>query len=54
MSAGDIIREVSSIAGGGGGGKPRMAQAGGKYTEKIGDALSAVPGIVTQLLRKGS
>ncbi|MFQ6103851.1 MAG: alanine--tRNA ligase [Candidatus Glassbacteria bacterium] len=52
MSAGDIVKRVSEIAGGSGGGKPRMAQAGGKYVEKIGEALSAVSGIVEQYLRK--
>ena len=37
--AGNIIREVAKIAGGGGGGKPNMAQAGGKNPEKVDEAL---------------
>ena len=53
ISAGVIIKKVSGIAGGGGGGKPRMAQAGGKHAEKIEEALSAASGIVRQLLGKG-
>lgn len=40
--AGNIIREVAQIAGGGGGGKPNMAQAGGKNPEKVDEALQKV------------
>ena len=40
--AGNIIREVAKIAGGGGGGKPNMAQAGGKDPEKVHEALQKV------------
>jgi alanyl-tRNA synthetase len=39
LKAGDWIRETAKIAGGGGGGKPNMAQAGGKDPSKIGEAL---------------
>lgn len=37
--AGNLIREVASVVGGGGGGRPNMAQAGGKNPEKIAEAL---------------
>ncbi|WP_113674929.1 alanine--tRNA ligase [Vallitalea guaymasensis] len=37
--AGNLIREVASVVGGGGGGRPNMAQAGGKNPEKIEEAL---------------
>ena len=40
--AGNIIREVAKITGGGGGGKPNMAQAGGKNPEKVDEALQKV------------
>ncbi|MBS7526720.1 alanine--tRNA ligase [Fusibacter paucivorans] len=40
--AGNIIREVAKIAGGGGGGKPNMAQAGGKNPAKVDEALEKV------------
>src|SRR5690606_10613545 len=40
--AGKLIKEVASICGGGGGGRPDMAQAGGKLPEKINDALNFV------------
>jgi len=38
---GNIIREAAKTAGGGGGGRPDMAQAGGKDAEKIGEALKS-------------
>lgn len=38
--AGTLIKEVASICGGGGGGRPTMAQAGGKDPSKIGEALA--------------
>ena len=41
LKAGDWVREVAKIAGGGGGGRPDMAQAGGKDPAKLGDALDA-------------
>lgn len=40
VHAGNIIREVAKIAGGGGGGRPDMAQAGGKDASKISEALA--------------
>ena len=38
-SAGDWVKQVAPIVGGGGGGKPDMAQAGGKQPEKLDEAL---------------
>lgn len=46
LNAGDIIRQVAPIAGGSGGGKPEMAMAGAKDTDKIQDALNAARDIV--------
>jgi alanyl-tRNA synthetase len=46
VHSGNIIREVSKIAGGGGGGRPDMAQAGGKDVSKINDALKSATKIV--------
>jgi alanyl-tRNA synthetase len=46
--AGNIIREVAVIVGGKGGGRPDMAQAGGPNPDKLGEALEAVPGIVSR------
>ncbi|MFC3039147.1 alanine--tRNA ligase [Virgibacillus xinjiangensis] len=39
--AGNLIKQAATICGGGGGGRPDMAQAGGKDPEKIEDALHA-------------
>ena len=38
--SGNVIREAAKVAGGGGGGRPDMAQAGGKDASKIADALA--------------
>ncbi len=50
VHAGKVIKQVASIAGGGGGGRPDFAQAGGKKPEKLKEALEAAPGIVKKLL----
>ena len=39
LKAGDWVREVARVAGGGGGGRPDMAQAGGKDPAKLDEAL---------------
>ena len=44
--AGNIIREVAKVTGGGGGGKPDSAQAGGKDASKIDEALSIVKTLI--------
>ena len=46
VKAGNIVKAVAQVVGGGGGGKPHMAQAGGKNPEKLGEALSQVPDVV--------
>jgi len=39
LKAGDIVKEIAPIVGGGGGGRPQMAQAGGKDPQKLPLAL---------------
>jgi alanyl-tRNA synthetase len=51
LHAGEIVNEVARTAGGGGGGKATMAQAGGKDAARIDQALSSVRDIVA---RRGS
>lgn len=48
--AGKLIKEVAAICGGSGGGRPDMAQAGGKDISKIDDALQAALAIVGQMI----
>lgn len=50
--AGNLVREVAKLAGGGGGGRPDFAQAGAKEPEKIGEALAAVVGLLEAQLTK--
>jgi alanyl-tRNA synthetase len=50
LKAGDIVREVAKVVGGGGGGRPNMAQAGGRDAAKIPAALAIVPGLVETAL----
>jgi len=42
VHAGNLIKAVAPIVGGGGGGRPNMAQAGGKLPDKTGQAVDAV------------
>ena len=49
--AGKLISDVARIAGGGGGGRPEMAQAGGKKPEKIGEALSAAKTVLSEQVK---
>lgn len=48
--AGNLIREVASVVGGGGGGRPNMAQAGGKKPEAIPEALTKAIEVMKQQL----
>ncbi|MGL5151091.1 MAG: alanine--tRNA ligase [Clostridium sp.] len=46
IHCGNIIREIAKIVGGGGGGRPDMAQAGGKQPENINIAIEKVKEII--------
>ncbi len=50
IHAGNIIKEMAAITGGGGGGRPDMAQAGGKDTAKIDQALNQAKEIIESLI----
>ena len=50
LKAGDVVREIAPIVDGGGGGRPQMAQAGGKNPKKISDALARAGEIIKQKL----
>ncbi len=51
IKAGEIIKQIAPLIGGGGGGRPDMAQAGGKQPEKLPEALKAVYEIVASVKR---
>ena len=44
--AGNLVKAIAGLVGGGGGGRPNMAQAGGKNPEKAGEAIEAAAGIL--------
>ena len=44
--AGKLVGEVAKLTGGGGGGRPDMAQAGGKDPDKLASALEKVDELV--------
>lgn len=44
--AGNLIKEISAIVGGGGGGRPNMAQAGGKNPAGIDEAVAKVVNVI--------
>ena len=44
--AGNLVREAAKITGGGGGGRPDMAQAGGRKPEKLPEMLEKAPGMI--------
>ena len=49
VHCGKIIGQIAKIAGGGGGGREDMAQAGGKDPSKLQEAMDAVYGIIEAL-----
>ncbi len=53
VHAGNLVKDVAKIVNGGGGGRPDMAQAGGKDVSKLSEALDAVPGMVDRIIKGG-
>ncbi|QCX32738.1 alanine--tRNA ligase [Caloramator sp. E03] len=51
IHAGNLVKEVAKITGGGGGGRPDMAQAGGKDTSKVTQALESVYSIIENMIK---
>ena len=50
IHAGNLVRDAAKIVGGGGGGRPNMAQAGGRHADKLTEALGQVAGWVEEKL----
>jgi alanyl-tRNA synthetase len=50
VKAGQIVKEIAPIVGGGGGGRPDFAEAGGKHPERIEELLQASETVLARLL----
>jgi alanyl-tRNA synthetase len=50
IQAGRIVKEIAPIVGGGGGGRPEFAEAGGKDPAKIDELIQRTPQVVESLL----
>jgi alanyl-tRNA synthetase len=50
IRAGDVVKQIAPIVGGGGGGRPDFAEAGGKDPSKIAEMLEAARGVVERLM----
>ena len=51
VHAGNLVRDLARIVGGGGGGRPDMAQAGGRDPAKLAEALDKVPALLREMLK---
>lgn len=49
--AGNLIKAIAGLVGGGGGGRPNMAQAGGKNPAGIPDALAKVKEVLAEQIK---
>ena len=54
IKAGDWIKSIAPIVGGGGGGRADFAQAGGKDTSKIGVAIQEAKTYISEILEGGN
>jgi alanyl-tRNA synthetase len=50
VHAGKLVKELAAMCGGGGGGKPELAQAGGKDPSRLDEALAAAERLVSAQL----
>jgi alanyl-tRNA synthetase len=50
LQAGKMVKQLAAMVGGGGGGRPDLAQAGGSKPEQLDEALAAVPQLISQAL----
>ena len=49
--AGNLIKGIAALVGGGGGGRPNMAQAGGKNPAGIPDAIASVKDALSGMIK---
>jgi alanyl-tRNA synthetase len=50
LQAGPLIKRVARVVGGGGGGRPTLAQAGGRDPRRLDEALALVPQAIANLV----
>jgi alanyl-tRNA synthetase len=50
VPAGQVVKQLAPIVGGGGGGRPDFAEAGGKDASKIGEMLAASKGVIEKMM----
>jgi alanyl-tRNA synthetase len=50
VQAGRLVKELAPIVGGGGGGRPDFAEAGGKDSSRIDELLARAPDVLRRLL----
>ncbi len=53
VPAGQVVKQLAPIVGGGGGGRPDFAEAGGKDPSKIAEMLAAARSVVEKMLASG-
>ena len=51
IHAGNLIKSIAGVTGGSGGGRPDMAQAGGRDISKLEEALSIVPELLKEQIK---
>jgi alanyl-tRNA synthetase len=52
LHAGKLVKAVAQVIGGGGGGRPNLAQAGGRDASRLDEALGTAPELVREMLDK--
>ena len=52
LPAGELVRELGRVIGGGGGGRPDMAEAGGKRPERLDEALAEAGALVAEWMKR--
>jgi alanyl-tRNA synthetase len=52
VHAGNVVKEIAPIVGGGGGGRPDFAEAGGKDASRVDDLLRRAEELIGQLVNK--
>ena len=52
LKAGALVKQVARVVGGGGGGRPTLAEAGGRDPDRLDEALALVPQAVGELLQE--